>query len=171
MQKFSESFSVGYKESEHVPPGKVSLLQAIDFITKHQSNSTEWTIEKIAEENKIKLDVASKLILLYNFIKIIIIWQYKIRLQKNYFPRWHRQTLQSFRRVYVKEDWKQGYEQHSVHLKISWHEKFFSKQEHIDLNKQTILNKEREYNRYFEFSVHLFAFYIWAQYGVMRLTP
>lgn len=56
----TDQFMLGYKESERVPPGKVSLLQAISFITKHQSSPEEWTIEKIAEENKIKPDVASK---------------------------------------------------------------------------------------------------------------
>lgn len=50
---------LGYKDSDRVPPGRVSLLQAVNFITKYQSNPDEWTIEKIAEENKIKPDVAS----------------------------------------------------------------------------------------------------------------
>lgn len=59
-QRPSEIFELGYKDANHVRPGRVSLLQAIDFINKHQSNPDEWTIEKIAEENKIKPDVASK---------------------------------------------------------------------------------------------------------------
>lgn len=56
----SEIFQLGYKDSEHVRPGRVSLLQAINFISKHQSHPDEWTIEKIADENKIKPDVARK---------------------------------------------------------------------------------------------------------------
>ena len=56
----TEIFELGYKDTEHIRPGRVSLLQAINFISKHQSNPDEWTIEKIAEENKIKPDVARK---------------------------------------------------------------------------------------------------------------
>lgn len=41
----------------------MSLLQAINFISNHQSNPQEWTVEKIAEENKIKPDVASMLMM------------------------------------------------------------------------------------------------------------
>lgn len=57
-QRSMENFQLGYKDADRVPPGRVSLLQAINFISKHQSNPQEWTIEKIAEENKIKPDVA-----------------------------------------------------------------------------------------------------------------
>lgn len=60
MQRYTELFALGYKDSIRVPPGRVSLLQAIHFISKHQSNPEEWTVEKIAEENKIKPEVASK---------------------------------------------------------------------------------------------------------------
>lgn len=57
-QRSVENFELGYKDADRVPPGRVSLLQAINFISKHQSNPEEWTIEKIAQENKIKPDVA-----------------------------------------------------------------------------------------------------------------
>lgn len=56
----SEIFELGYKDTDRVRPGRVSLLQAINFISKHQTNPDEWTIEKIADENKIKPDVARK---------------------------------------------------------------------------------------------------------------
>lgn len=61
-QRPTEFFELGYKDTEHVRPGRVSLLQAINFISKHQSNPDEWTIEKIAEENKIKPDVARMIV-------------------------------------------------------------------------------------------------------------
>lgn len=59
VNRSTESFPLGYKESDRIPPGRVSLLQAINFISKHQSNPEEWNAEKIADENKIKVDVAS----------------------------------------------------------------------------------------------------------------
>lgn len=62
MVRSSNVFALGYKESDRVPPGRVSLLQAINFIIKHQQDPKEWTIERIAEENKIKPDVASTII-------------------------------------------------------------------------------------------------------------
>lgn len=64
-QRPTEFFELGYKDTDHVRPGRVSLLQAINFISKHQSNPDEWTIEKIAEENKIKPDVARKMTFAY----------------------------------------------------------------------------------------------------------
>lgn len=70
LQRYTENFDLGYKESVRVPPGRVSLLQAIDFISKHQNNPAEWTIEKIAEENKIKPDVASMLNIHFSFLFI-----------------------------------------------------------------------------------------------------
>lgn len=55
-------------------PGRVSLLQAINFITKHQQQPDVWTIEKIAEENKIKPDVASMFNDLTISIQNHVIW-------------------------------------------------------------------------------------------------
>lgn len=68
MNRSTDTFALGYKDVDRVPPGKVSLLQAINFISKHQTNPEEWTIEKIAEENKIKPDVAS--MKYYHFLKV-----------------------------------------------------------------------------------------------------
>ncbi|XP_055325877.1 protein NDUFAF4 homolog, partial [Sitodiplosis mosellana] len=62
ISRSTDYFALGYKESNKVPPGRVSLLQAINFITKHQQQPEVWTIEKIAEENKIKPEVAKDII-------------------------------------------------------------------------------------------------------------
>lgn len=59
ISRSTDVFELGYKESDKVPPGRVSLLQAINFITNYQQQPEVWTIEKIAEENKIKPEVAS----------------------------------------------------------------------------------------------------------------
>lgn len=59
VSRSTDIFELGYKDSDKVPPGRVSLLQAINFISKHQQDPNVWTIEKIAEENKIKPEVAS----------------------------------------------------------------------------------------------------------------
>lgn len=83
IERSTESFQLGYKESDRVPPGRVSLLQAINFISKHQSNPEEWTVEKIAEENKIQLDVASmqemNSILQFQYIMLNILLFYLLR--------------------------------------------------------------------------------------------
>lgn len=58
LNRHTDFFEIGYKESKAVPPGKVSLIQAMKFITDHKNSPAEYTITRIAEENKIKLDVA-----------------------------------------------------------------------------------------------------------------
>jgi Uncharacterised protein family (UPF0240) len=54
----NEEFELGFKEEkvENIPPGKVSLRQAIDFLSYHKVYPQEWTAEKIALEYKLKLD-------------------------------------------------------------------------------------------------------------------
>lgn len=58
LKRYTEQFPLGYKESDRVPPGKVSLIQAIKFMSEHRTNPKEWPIDRIAEENKIKPDLA-----------------------------------------------------------------------------------------------------------------
>ncbi|XP_031627187.1 protein NDUFAF4 homolog [Contarinia nasturtii] len=79
LSRFSERFELGYKESERVPPGRVSLLQAINFITKHQQDPKEWTVERIAEENKIKPDVASDILEYFR--------SFEVHMSKNITPK------------------------------------------------------------------------------------
>lgn len=60
LDRYTEEFEYGFKESKVIPRGKVSLAQALKFITDHHSNPTEWTIEKIAKQYKMKDYVAGK---------------------------------------------------------------------------------------------------------------
>lgn len=58
--RYTENFPLGYKDVDRVSAGRVSLLQAIKILTDHQSNPKEWTIQKLADENKIKVEYAGK---------------------------------------------------------------------------------------------------------------
>lgn len=51
-------FELGFKETDVglIPPGKLSLRQAVKFIEDHRMQPEEWTKEKIASEYKLKLD-------------------------------------------------------------------------------------------------------------------
>lgn len=115
LQRSTESFALGYKDSNRVPPGRISLLQAISFIGKYQSNPQEWTIEKIAEENKIKPEVASMwstIILIHidcNFISEF--WMRFFPFLPFTFYRWYREVLPSVRRSYVQRYWSKRKEQ------------------------------------------------------------
>lgn len=60
VKRTTEYFELGYKESKFVPSGRVSLMQAMKFINDHRMNASEWTIAKIADDNKIKEDVAGR---------------------------------------------------------------------------------------------------------------
>lgn len=62
INRYTELFDMGYKESRVVPKGRVSLLQAIKFITDHRDNPDEYTIQRIAEENEIKPEVAGEFV-------------------------------------------------------------------------------------------------------------
>lgn len=60
LKRTTDYFELGYKESDTVPPGKVSLIQAMKFITDHRKNPTEYTITRIAEDNNIRVEVAGE---------------------------------------------------------------------------------------------------------------
>lgn len=46
-------FEYGVYVSSVIPEGKCSLQQALDFISKHNENPTEYSAEKIAQEYKL----------------------------------------------------------------------------------------------------------------------
>uniref|UniRef100_A0A1L8DA92 NADH dehydrogenase [ubiquinone] 1 alpha subcomplex assembly factor 4 n=1 Tax=Nyssomyia neivai TaxID=330878 RepID=A0A1L8DA92_9DIPT len=48
-----EAFEFGHKEPTNVRVGRVTLRQATQFLGDYQRNSTEWTVEKIAEHYKL----------------------------------------------------------------------------------------------------------------------
>lgn len=58
VKRTSDYFELGFKESKNIPPGRVSLMQAMKFISDHGNNPREWTVDKIADDNKLKRDVA-----------------------------------------------------------------------------------------------------------------
>lgn len=55
-----EAFEWGFKEPEHVSKGRTTLRQAIEFIGKHQHEPNDWTVERIADEYKLKESVVCK---------------------------------------------------------------------------------------------------------------
>lgn len=57
IKRTTDFFELGYKESKIIPVGRVSLMQAMKFITDHRSNSSEWTVEKIANEYRLNMNV------------------------------------------------------------------------------------------------------------------
>lgn len=61
VKRTSDFFELGYKESKIIPVGRVSLMQAMKFISDHGKNASVWTVEKIADDNKLKRDVAGKI--------------------------------------------------------------------------------------------------------------
>jgi ribonucleotide reductase alpha subunit len=50
------AFEMGYQEPDpkRVATGKITLRQAIKFISDHQTEPNEWTAERIAKEYKMK---------------------------------------------------------------------------------------------------------------------
>lgn len=59
QNRFRETFPLGFKESERIPPGRVSLVQAMKLLSDQQSSPAEWTVDRIASEYKIKSQLAS----------------------------------------------------------------------------------------------------------------
>lgn len=59
IKRTTDFFELGYKESKKIPYGKVSLMQAMKFISDHRRNTKVWTVENIANQNNLPKDVAS----------------------------------------------------------------------------------------------------------------
>lgn len=59
LNRFREAFPLGFKESDKIPPGRISLVQAMKLMSDRQSQSAE-SIDRIADEYKIKPQLASK---------------------------------------------------------------------------------------------------------------
>ncbi|GAB0089635.1 Protein NDUFAF4 homolog [Sergentomyia squamirostris] len=56
------AFEFGYKDPEHVPPGKVTMQQVAQFLGDFQRNSTEWNKEKIAEHYRLPVDTVDDIL-------------------------------------------------------------------------------------------------------------
>lgn len=52
--KRQEDYDYGHKEPEHVTPGKVTLKQAIQFISDHQTDPKTHSLPKLVEQYKLK---------------------------------------------------------------------------------------------------------------------
>ena len=53
VRKFQKDPEFGFEEPEHIPVGKVTLRQALQFIVKHQEEPQKYTAEKLAQDYKI----------------------------------------------------------------------------------------------------------------------
>lgn len=60
-RKRVEDFEYGYKEPDRIPRGRTTLRHAIDFITNHMTEPDKWTVQRIAEEHKLKGSVVGKI--------------------------------------------------------------------------------------------------------------
>lgn len=63
MKRTTDFFELGYKESQCIPVGRVSLMQTMKFISDHRMNANVWTVEKIASETKLKEDVIGRILM------------------------------------------------------------------------------------------------------------
>lgn len=54
-------YELGYKEPTKVPLGKVTLKDAIKFISSHQLKPEKYTVRKIAEDYKLPEESVSEL--------------------------------------------------------------------------------------------------------------
>lgn len=61
---FQGYFEYGYKETDasKIPVGRISLRQAIEFISKSQQNPTEYTPEIIATEYKLDIEIVKNIL-------------------------------------------------------------------------------------------------------------
>lgn len=93
MKRTTDFFELGYKESNCIPVGRVSLMQTMKFISDHRMNASVWTVDKIANETKLKKDVVGRILvkfwtpLLYDVIDCF-----------NF--RWYSQVLSCIRSFY-----------------------------------------------------------------------
>lgn len=55
-----EEYELGYKEPTKVPLGKVTLKDAIKFISSHQLKPEKYTVTKIAEDYKLPEESVSE---------------------------------------------------------------------------------------------------------------
>lgn len=62
LSRTTDYFELGYKDPDVVTPGRVTLIQAMNFLAAHKTNPVEHTIARIAEENKIKLEYADDIV-------------------------------------------------------------------------------------------------------------
>lgn len=69
-----EDFELGYKEPTRVPYGKVTLRNAIKFITNHQHDPVKYSAENIAEDYNLPIGSVSKYFVI-NFYTTVFVLQ------------------------------------------------------------------------------------------------
>lgn len=52
--KRQEDYDYGHKDPELITPGRVTLKQAIQFISDHQSDPKQWPLPKIVDQYRMK---------------------------------------------------------------------------------------------------------------------
>ncbi|KAG5672583.1 hypothetical protein PVAND_002699 [Polypedilum vanderplanki] len=69
-KEFVGYFELGYKESDFITPGKVTLKQIIQFLGDYQLHPDEWTVERIALEYKLSLEDAADMVEYYKLFAL-----------------------------------------------------------------------------------------------------
>jgi Uncharacterised protein family (UPF0240) len=69
-----EFFEFGFQETDpkRVSAGRCTLRQAVQFISDHQQNPKEWTVERIANEFKLKQENVTNILDHYRMFSIHI---------------------------------------------------------------------------------------------------
>lgn len=52
-----EDFEYGHKEPQRIPRGRTTLRHAIEFIGNHLTEPEQWTVQRIADQYKLKESV------------------------------------------------------------------------------------------------------------------
>lgn len=60
-RKRVEDFEYGHKEPDRIPRGRTTLRMAIEFISNHMQEPEKWTVQRIAEEYKLKESVVGRI--------------------------------------------------------------------------------------------------------------
>ncbi|XP_037052090.1 protein NDUFAF4 homolog isoform X2 [Bradysia coprophila] len=71
-RKAVQDFEFGYLEPEQAMRGRVTLRQALTFISKHSAEPETWTIEKISDEYKLKPSVVGSILKHFQTFEVYI---------------------------------------------------------------------------------------------------
>jgi len=64
-KEYLEEPEYGYMEPEVIPKGKLSMRQAVELITRHQSEPERWNADLIAKEYRLDLGITQKVLFYY----------------------------------------------------------------------------------------------------------
>ncbi|GBP44077.1 Protein NDUFAF4 homolog [Eumeta japonica] len=71
-RKIVEDFEYGLKEPDHIPYGRTTIRNALNFIASHQANPTEFTASKIAFEYKLKEEYVEDILKYFKTFEIFM---------------------------------------------------------------------------------------------------